>query len=84
MCKSLSNSYLIIEGYRYKSGIAIFACMVTLNCAYSPFKTTYNSIFRTFSQHWIVVGGALRVLLLDFDGKFNLLIPNIEIGKAFR
>ena len=26
----------------------------------------------------------LRVLLLDFDGKFTLLIPNIELGKAFR
>ena len=25
-----------------------------------------------------------RVLLLDFDGKFTLLIPNIELGKAFR
>ena len=26
----------------------------------------------------------VRVLLLDFDGKFTLLIPNIELGKAFR
>ena len=66
------------------SGIAIFASMVNWNCSYSPFTTTYISIWRTFSQHWIVVGGSLRVLLLDFDGKFNLLIPNIEIGKAFR
>ena len=29
-------------------------------------------------------GFLLRVLLLDFDGKFTLLIPNIELGKAFR
>ena len=40
--------------------------------------------FRSFTQHWIVVGRHLRVLLLDFDGKFTLLIPNIEMGKAFR
>ena len=39
---------------------------------------------RSFSQHWIIVGKQLRVLLLDFDGKFNLLIPNIDLGKAFR
>ena len=31
-----------------------------------------------------MVGRHLRVLLLDFDGKFTLLIPNIEMGKAFR
>jgi hypothetical protein len=30
------------------------------------------------------VGKTLRVLLLDFDGNFNLLIPNIDLGKAFR
>ena len=41
-------------------------------------------ISRSFTQHWIVVGRHLRVLLLDFDGKFTLLIPNIEMGKAFR
>ena len=31
-----------------------------------------------------MVGKRLRVLLLDFDAKFTLLIPNIEPGKAFR
>ena len=31
-------------------------------------------------QHWIVVGGTLKVLLLDFGGSFTLLIPN---GNAF-
>ena len=41
-------------------------------------------VTRTFSQHWITVGEHLRVLLLDFDAKFTLLIPNIELGKAFR
>ena len=30
------------------------------------------------------MGRRLRVLLLDFDAKFTLLIPNIEPGKAFR
>ena len=39
---------------------------------------------RSFTQHWIMVGKRLRVLLLDFDAKFTLLIPNIEPGKAFR
>jgi len=38
----------------------------------------------TFTQHWISVGEHLRVLLLDFDCKFTLLIPNIEPGNVFR
>ena len=36
----ISNSYLIrqsFQGYCLKSDIAIFACRVTLNYAYSPF-----------------------------------------------
>jgi len=37
----------------------------------------------SFSQHWIIVN-KLRVLVLDFVGEFSLLIPNIELGKAFR
>ena len=37
-----------------------------------------------FFQHWIVVGGSIRVLLLDFDGSFTLLIPGVEPLKAFR
>eukprot|EP00092_Neocalanus_flemingeri_P005869 GFUD01006317.1.p1 GENE.GFUD01006317.1~~GFUD01006317.1.p1 ORF type:complete len:3795 (+),score=856.15 GFUD01006317.1:678-11387(+) len=47
-------------------------------------QTVENRVTRTFSQHWIIVGKHLRVLLLDFDAKFTLLIPNIELGKAFR
>ena len=43
-----------------------------------------DMVTMTFSQHWITVGQHLRVLLLDFDAKFTLLIPNIELGKAFR
>ena len=39
--------------------------------------------FTTF-QLSISFDFLLRVLLLDFDGKFTLLIPNIELGKAFR
>ena len=39
--------------------------------------------FKTF-QLSISFDFLLRVLLLDFDGKFTLLIPNIELGKAFR
>ena len=46
-------------------------------------RFTLNN-FRSFTQHWIQVAKRLRVLLLDFDGKFTLLIPNIEVGKAFR
>merc|ERR1719432_67517 len=38
----------------------------------------------TFTHHWISVGEHLRVLLLDFDCKFTLLIPNIEPGNVFR
>jgi hypothetical protein len=33
-----------------------------------------------FSQHWIVVGENLRVLLLDFQSKFTLLVPNVLTG----
>ena len=47
-------------------------------------QTVESRVTRTFSQHWIIVGKVLRVLLLDFDAKFTLLIPNIELGKAFR
>ena len=31
-----------------------------------------------------MVGGSIRVLLLDFDGSFTLLIPGVEPLKAFR
>ena len=31
-----------------------------------------------------MIGGQIRVLLLDFDGSLTLLIPNVEHGKAFR
>lgn len=31
-----------------------------------------------------MVAGSIRVLLLDFDGSFTLLIPGVEPGKAFR
>ena len=47
-------------------------------------STIMNSVTREFSQHWIIVGKDLRVLLLDFDGAFTLLIPNVENGQAFR
>ena len=47
-------------------------------------QTVESRVTRNFSQHWIIVGKHLRVLLLDFDAKFTLLIPNIELGKAFR
>ena len=47
-------------------------------------QTVESRVTRDFTQHWIIVGKHLRVLLLDFDGKFTLLIPNIEPGKAFR
>ena len=40
---------LSLQGYRYKSGIAIFAWRVTWNCAYSPFK----GIFRIFPNNRI-------------------------------
>ena len=39
-------------------------------------------VTRTFSHHWIMVGKHLKILLLDFDAKFTLLIPSIELGKA--
>ena len=42
-----------------------------------------SRVTRTFSQHWIIVGEVLRILLLDFDAKFTLLIPNTEHGKGF-
>ena len=38
---------------------------------------------KEFSQHWIVVGKDLRVLLFDFNG-FTLLIPSPMAGQAFR
>ena len=31
-----------------------------------------------------MIGGQIKVLLLDFEGSFTLLIPNVEHGKAFR
>ena len=31
-----------------------------------------------------MIGGSIRVLLLDFDGSFTLLIPGVEPLKAFR
>ena len=66
----------------------------TLLCKHCEHANTSNTIAiarfykyfrcRSFTQHWIMVGKRLRVLLLDFDAKFTLLIPNIEPGKAFR
>ena len=46
-------------------------------------QTMESRVPRTFSQHWIIVGQHLKVLLLDFDAKFTLFIPNIENGKVF-
>ena len=45
----LSSTFLIklrLPGYRCKSGIAIFACKVTGNYAYSPFKARYFITFK--------------------------------------
>ncbi len=47
-------------------------------------STIMNSVTREFTQHWIIVGKDLRVLLLDFDGSFTLLIPNVDNRQAFR
>ena len=44
----------------------------------------YNKANSSSFQHWIVIGGQIKVLLLDFEGSFTLLIPNVEHGKAFR
>jgi len=47
-------------------------------------KAVETRVTYTFTQHWISVGRHLSVLLLDFDCKFTLLIPNIEPGNVFR
>ena len=39
-----------------------------------------SGVYRSFTQHWIIIGKNLRVLLLDF-AEFTLFIPNIEVGK---
>ena len=46
--------------------------------------TIINGVTKMFTQHWVVVGCSIRVLLLDFDGRFTLLIPSVEPLNAFR
>ena len=46
-------------------------------------STIVDGVTKEFTQHRIVVGKDLKVLLLDFDGTFALLIPNIKEGVAF-
>ncbi|TRY77375.1 hypothetical protein TCAL_14770 [Tigriopus californicus] len=47
-------------------------------------STIVNNVSKEFTQHWIIVGQDMRTLLLDFNGSFTLLIPNVENGQAFR
>ena len=44
---------------------------------------TSKAVRKTFSQHWIVIQNGLRVLLLDFEGSFCLLIPGREDSDVF-
>ena len=66
------------------------ARQVSLSCSSISFPflnncvLLYNKANSSSFQHWIVIGGQIKVLLLDFEGSFTLLIPNVEHGKAFR
>ena len=83
----LSYSTLLVY-YILRNGATALLAIPKENHNKKPILLQKNIFFREIEiqfslfllQHWIVVGGTLKVLLLDFGGSFTLLIPN---GNAF-